>query len=189
MALNAKQEAFAHEYIKDLNITQSAIRAGYSEKTAHSQGSRLLNHVEVSQLIQKLKHQRCEASKVDAEYVLRRLKAIDELDILDIVQDDLMSFKPLNEWPKSWRTSINGFDISTVMFGGDEPIETIVKKIKWPDKVKNLELIGKHVDVKAWDKEAEITTTIRNVMPVPTADSAESWEEAAKANQEELLNG
>ena len=187
MGLNAKQEAFAHEYIKDLNITQAAIRAGYSAKTAHSQGSRLLNHVEVSDLIQKLKQRRCDKAEIDAGYVLKRLKEIDELDILDIVTDDLMSFKPLNEWPKSWRTSINGFDISTVMSGRDEPIETIVKKIKWPDKVKNLELIGRHVDVKAWDKDVEIATTIQHVMPVPVADSVEDWEESAKVNQGELL--
>ena len=37
------------------------------------------------------------------------------------------------------------------MLGDD--IMTVVKKIKWPDKLRNLELLGKHVDIKAWDGE------------------------------------
>ena len=52
MALNPKQERFAAEYLIDLNATQAAIRAGYSAKTAYSQGERLLRHVEVAQAVQ-----------------------------------------------------------------------------------------------------------------------------------------
>ena len=51
MSLNEKQKAFADEYIIDLNATQAAIRVGYSEKTAYSQGQRLLKHVEVKEYI------------------------------------------------------------------------------------------------------------------------------------------
>ena len=153
--LNDKQEAFCLEYIVDLNATQAAIRAGYSENTAYSQGQRLLKHVEVQRVIQKLKSERSESTMVDAEYVLRRLKEIDELDIIDILSDDLSAFRPLKEWPKSWRTSINGLDMKTIIEGGDQPVEALVQKIKWPDKTKNLELIGKHVNVGAWEKEKE----------------------------------
>lgn len=49
--LNVKQTKFVLEYLKDLNATQAAIRAGYSEKTAHSQGPRLLAHVGISKAI------------------------------------------------------------------------------------------------------------------------------------------
>jgi phage terminase small subunit len=49
--LNDAQAAFVREYLKCFNATQSAIRAGYSEKTAYSQGQRLLKHVEVSAAI------------------------------------------------------------------------------------------------------------------------------------------
>ncbi|ENG5503925.1 terminase small subunit, partial [Yersinia enterocolitica] len=41
--LTPKQELFCREYLKDLNATQAAIRAGYSEKTAQVQSSRLLS--------------------------------------------------------------------------------------------------------------------------------------------------
>ena len=48
MALTARQQRFVAEYAVDLNATQAAIRAGYSEHTAMQQGSRLLSHVEVA---------------------------------------------------------------------------------------------------------------------------------------------
>jgi phage terminase small subunit len=53
MALNDKQAAFAREYAIDKNATQAAIRAGYSAKTAHSQGPRLLENVEVRAEIER----------------------------------------------------------------------------------------------------------------------------------------
>lgn len=46
--LNAKQQRFVDEYLVDLNATQAAMRAGYSERTANEQGARLLAHVSVS---------------------------------------------------------------------------------------------------------------------------------------------
>ena len=52
-SLTPKQARFVEEYLVDLNATQAAIRAGYSAKTAYSQGQRLLSHVEVRRAIQK----------------------------------------------------------------------------------------------------------------------------------------
>lgn len=51
MALTAKQKRFCDEYLIDLNATQAAIRAGYSEKTAQEQSSRLLSNVMVQEYI------------------------------------------------------------------------------------------------------------------------------------------
>lgn len=52
--LNNKQLAFADEYITNGgNSTQAAITAGYSEKTAYSQGNRLLKHDEVKKYIKE----------------------------------------------------------------------------------------------------------------------------------------
>ncbi|ELG2996112.1 terminase small subunit, partial [Salmonella enterica subsp. enterica serovar Muenchen] len=59
------------------------------------------------------------------------------------------------------RTTLSGFDLSSTIMNMDETsIETILKKIKWPDKVKNLELIGKHVDVNAFKKRLEVSGTV-----------------------------
>ena len=51
--LTPKQERFVEEYIKDLNATQAAVRAGYSEKTAGVQGSVLLKNPNVSAEVKK----------------------------------------------------------------------------------------------------------------------------------------
>ena len=45
--LTPKQERFVQEYLIDLNATQAAVRAGYSQKTANEQGSRLLRNVNI----------------------------------------------------------------------------------------------------------------------------------------------
>lgn len=51
--MNERQKHFADEYIISKNATQSAIVAGYSEKTAYSIGQRLLKNVEISEYIKK----------------------------------------------------------------------------------------------------------------------------------------
>lgn len=52
--MNERQKRFVVEYIKDYNATQAAIRAGYSEQTAYSQGNRLLKNVEIKKVIKEL---------------------------------------------------------------------------------------------------------------------------------------
>lgn len=162
--LTDKQEMFCREYLIDLNATQAAIRAGYSEKTANRIAANLLSKVDIQDRISALKQERTNRTEISADYVLNRLKEIDELDVLDIISDDLSSFKPINEWPKAWRISISGFDMKRMLSGGDgEPIEVITEKIKWPDKVKNLEMIGRHINVKAWEKsESNVNVTVED---------------------------
>lgn len=50
--MNPKQRAFAVEYLKDHNATKAAERAGYSKKTAYSQGARLLKHAEICKFLE-----------------------------------------------------------------------------------------------------------------------------------------
>ncbi|XKM12674.1 terminase small subunit [Orbaceae bacterium ac157xtp] len=154
--LTDKQELFCREYIIDLNATQAAIRAGYSEKTATEQGARLLTNVKVQNLIQALINDRKTRNKIDADYVLKRLIEIDQMDVVDILNDngDLL---PIKEWPKVWRTTLSGLDIAII---GSGDTEAIMKKIKWPDKVKNLELLGKHVDVQAFKDKTDLDLNI-----------------------------
>ena len=144
-----RQIKFVEEYIKSLNATDAAIRAGYSKKTARSQGSRLLTNVDIQNAIQEAKAERQERTKIDADYVLRRLVEIDQMDVLDIM-DDQMKIRPVNEWPKVWRQYVTNLENLELSDG-----EGCFKKIKWPDKVKNLELLGKHVSVGAFKDRIE----------------------------------
>lgn len=78
--LTPKQAAFVREYLVDLNATQAAIRAGYSEKTAYSQGQRLLKNVEVQTALQDGQATKAEAAQVNAKMVLDGLRRIAEGD-------------------------------------------------------------------------------------------------------------
>lgn len=149
--LTPKQQRFVEEYLIDLNATQAAIRAGYSEKTAYSVGHENLKKPEIQKAIEEAQAKREERTKIDADYVLKRLVEIDQMDVLDIMDENL-NMKPLKEWPKIWRQYINNIESIELSDG-----EGWLKKIKWPDKVKNLELIGKHVSVGAFKDKIEHT--------------------------------
>ena len=74
--LTKKQELFVCEYLVDLNATQAAIRAGYSEKTSAEQGARLLRNVNVKNYIdEKLKE--VESQKImQVQEILERFTSI-----------------------------------------------------------------------------------------------------------------
>ncbi|MGY3065924.1 phage terminase small subunit [Pantoea agglomerans] len=169
MALTDKQEMFCREYFIDLNATQAAIRAGYSEKTARASGCENLTKPDIQNRIAELKADRNEQVSVDAAYVLRRLIEIDGMDVLDIMTDD-MSIKPVSQWPASWRRYLSGFDLADMFEGRGEDREMvgILKKIKWPDKVKNLELLGKHVTVQAFKDNVKNELVSANGLPLAT---------------------
>lgn len=159
--LNPQMEMFAQEMLKDpRNQRQAAINAGYSVKTATQKAAGLMNLPKVVARIEELMEARNKRLRVSADYVLLRLVEIDQMDVLDILQDD-GGLKPISQWPKIWRTTLSGLDISTTITNFDETtLENMLKKIKWPDKVKNLELIGKHVDVMAFKERIEVSGTV-----------------------------
>lgn len=159
--LTAMQEAYCQSYIKSPeNQSQAAIDAGFSPNTAHVKASVMMRDERIQKRIAELMEERNKRMRVSADYVLMRLVEIDQMDVLDILNDD-GSLKPIREWPKIWRTTLSGFDLSsTIMNMNEDSIETILKKIKWPDKVKNLELIGKHVDVNAFKERLEVSGTV-----------------------------
>ena len=180
---NRKHELFCREYIIDLNGTQAAIRADFSEKTANRIASRLLSRVDIQGRIAELRSVRIEEVRIDANYVLKRLIEIDQMDVLDIMNDD-MSFRPLHEWPKVWRQYLSGVDLSEIFEGrgDDREMVGILKKIKWPDKVKNLELLGKHIGVGAFTEKVDHTSSDGSMSP------AKYYESMYKAAQADLAS-
>lgn len=153
--INVKQDMFCREYLIDLNGAQAAIRAGYSEKGANSKASQLLAIVSIQIHISSLMKQRAEQISIDAKYVLQRLVEIDQLDVIDIL-DSNGSIRPTKEWPAAWRKSIGSIEVirrSSVTAQG-QVVKVLTKKIRWPDKLKNLELLGKHTEIQAFSEKA-----------------------------------
>ena len=144
--LTTKQLLFVNEYLLDLNATQAAIRAGYSKKTAYRTGADNLRKPQIQVEIQKAIDDRMERLRIDADMVLKRLIEIDEMDIADLL-DRAGYFKPVQEWPKTWRTTVSGLVVHEFVASD---LHAVVKKIKWPDKLRNLEMIGRHASVQAF---------------------------------------
>ena len=108
---------FCREYLIDLNATQAAIRAGYSERTAKSQGSRLLTNANVLARIKELKDKRADELELDAYWVLKRLKDISDRSMQ---MEPVMQFDPaLGEMVETgeFQFDSNGANRATELIG------------------------------------------------------------------------
>nr|WP_247904324.1 terminase small subunit [Scandinavium goeteborgense] len=157
-------EAYCQSYIKSPeNQTQAAIDAGFSPNTAAVKASNMMRDERIQKRIAELMAERNKRLRVSADYVLMRLVEIDQMDVIDIL-DEEGGLKPVSQWPKVWRTSISAVDINRIRMAmkgdGEDDIESTLQKVKWPDKVKNLELIGKHVDVMAFKERLDVNVNV-----------------------------
>lgn len=118
--LTPRQSRFVDEYLIDLNATQAAIRAGYSEKTARSQGQRLLTNVDIGAAIQERMHQRAKRTKIDADYVLQGIaKNIARCEqgspVVDRSGEPVMAEGPDGEIAPMWRydagNALRGYEL------------------------------------------------------------------------------
>lgn len=139
-SLTPKQSLFIQEYLIDLNATKAAIRAGYSKKTAAQMGAENLTKPVIVQAIMSAMNKRAETVETSAKYVLDRLYQEVEADLADLYNDDY-SLKHVRDWPEIWRKGlVSGFDVIDI---GDGAGSKVIK-MKISDRVKRLELIGKH---------------------------------------------
>lgn len=171
--MTPKQTGFVQEYLIDLNATQAAIRAGYSEKTAHSQGQRLLKNVVVEAAIASARESRAERTRIDADWVLRRLSEEIEADVADLY-DEGGKVKPIREWPMIWRQGlVAGIETIPEKVGEDDdgaPIIVNGYRIKLASRDRRLELLGKHVYVSAFREKIDHTSSDGSMSPPSLAD-------------------
>lgn len=155
-ALTEKQERFCQEYMKDLNGTQAAIRAGYAENSAQEQSSRLLSKDIVWRRVEELKAAQSKRVQISADEILLELK---RLALADVSQafDEMGGLKPLKEIPEDVRRSISGLEVNELFEGsGDQKTAIgIARKVKFWDKNKALENLGKHL--KLFVERQEVT--------------------------------
>lgn len=154
--LTAKETRFVDEYLEDFNATQAAIRAKYSAKTAYSIGHENLNKPEIIfEIQQRLKKMAATAiftKKQVAGVLIEQLFA----DVNDIF-DANGALKPVNQLPLIWRTGmITQIETETRRDPLTEGETITVTKLKFGDRLKRLELLGKHVDVNAFTERKTI---------------------------------
>lgn len=146
--LRPQQQRFVDEYLIDLNAKQAAIRAGYSEKTAQEQSSRLLSNVKVSAVIQEAMQARQARTHVTQDRVLLELARLGLSDIRSAFTE-AGHLKSIHEL-------------------GDElaPAVSSVKVVTRPgaevDKNGNREVEYVH-EIKLWDKNSAIDKLMKHM--------------------------
>lgn len=138
--LNEKQKRFVEEYLIDLNATQAAIRAGYSQNTARSIGQRLLTFVDIQAAIQQAQSNRSERVQITQEEVIRRL--LENVDIASGKKATTITIPSKNE-----NGEVIGNDVAHFVY---EP--SAVNKA--------LELLGKHLGM--FTQKMEVSGSVVN---------------------------
>lgn len=177
MALTDKQKRFCEEYLIDLNATQAAIRAGYSLKTAEQTASRLLRNVKVQEYIAKRQKELSRSTEITQERVIKELALIafsNNADYAHVVE------KKMQVEAGGTLVDVLDKDGKPVMYRTVEPVLTeelteeqkralaVIKKgregleVKSCDKVKALELLGKHLGIFTDKIEANVNDTTRS---------------------------
>jgi phage terminase small subunit len=142
--VHQRRTRFIKEYLLDQNATRAAIAAGYSEKTAGQQGSRLLKDVKVKQEIEQKNAETNKSLDLTADRI--------KLEIARLCYYDPAAFFDANGSPKSMaeldedsRRAIAGFETAELFSGSGEDRAAVgyIKKFKLPDKAKALELAAK----------------------------------------------
>lgn len=101
--MTPKQELFVKEYLKDLNATQAAIRAGYSEKTARVQASDLLTKLDIQEAIQTARQRVATKLDITHEKICEELALIGFSDMGDFVEFGPTGVKIKNAQGKNTR--------------------------------------------------------------------------------------
>jgi phage terminase small subunit len=140
-SLTPKQERFCEEYLIDLNATQAAIRAGYSERTARGIASNLLTKVNIQERIGGLRNAASKRAGIALDDLLRELAAIAFLDPLEVFEDN-GTVKPLSEMSEEARRAIAG--IKRKEISGPQMEETTIE-VKLLDKLGALEKLMRHL--------------------------------------------
>ena len=185
---NAKHEQFCQEYLVDLNRTQAAIRAGFSEKTASSQASRLLTKVNIENRIQALFNARVERTEISADEILRECRRIALADVGEAFNKD-GSLKSIHNIPVDIRRAISSFEVveEFIGIGEDKEWSGYLKKVKFWSKDKNIEALFKHLGLFERDNKQsgvnEETLTLLGLIDGSSKGKLPDSEEAKDAGK------
>ena len=163
MKLTAKQKRFVDEYLVDFNATQAAIRAGYSEKTANTIGAQNLAKLSIQAEISRRQKDLQRRTEVTQERVVIELARVAFADATDYVQVEtriinrgevkvpieLAVHKETAELSADQRAAIASIK------QGANGVE-----IKLHDKIKALELLGRHIGM--FNDKLEVKATVDN---------------------------
>ncbi|MGP9790682.1 terminase small subunit [Roseinatronobacter sp. NSM] len=145
--LTDKQEKFVDEYLIDLNATQAAKRAGYSEKTAHRIGA---ENMQKPAIVARIKERQLDAQKrteVTLDRIIEEMAKVAFSDLRKVLSPDGHLLNPQN-WDDDTAGAIASLEVVAQPAGVDENGDKVIEhvhKIKTWDKMSALEKLGKHL--------------------------------------------
>lgn len=150
IAISKKHKRFCHEYIKDLNAAQAAIRAGYSAAGSNVNAHRIINRPEVKEYLKSIMQPIEEEMKATSERTLRELARLAFHDPGDYFKRDKkgnLVIKDIDELTKEQRAAIADYD----------PVK---KTLKLYSKDPSLDKLGKHFKLFTELHEQQTSFTI-----------------------------
>ena len=147
------QDRFCNEFIVDLNATQAAIRAGYSQRSARYQGCLLLTKHNIQNEIQKLKAERAERVQIKADSVVLELAKVafsNIQDFLEVLKGGQVTLKAFEAIEREKLAAIESIKISTT-HNKDDSREYTTTQFKLHSKIRALEQLGRHLGI--FDKD------------------------------------
>lgn len=153
--MTAKQRCFIDEYLIDLNATQAAIRAGYSGESAGSIGSELLQKPEIRARIDRAMAERSRRTGISADRVLMELGKLAFVNADDLINLDSATVK--EGATRDDTAAIAAVRVKTIPGENGDGVE---REIRLADKLKALELCGKHLGMFREKPEANAPVTV-----------------------------
>lgn len=165
--LTDKQEQFCKEYIIDFNATRAAKKAGYSEKTSQVTGSENLSKPIIQDYIASLMKKREERTEITADMVVQELAKVAFADIRELY-DETRLLLP-HELSDKTAATISSF--KTKREGDAEEGFYEVEEYKRYDKMKALEVLGKHLGMFIEKQEVNLTGQVVTMLPPKDTDN------------------
>lgn len=172
MPLGPRQVRFIEEYLVDLNATQAAIRAGYSQRTASEQGARLLTNVSVATEIARLKSERSARTKLKSDDVLHEIDTLAASDIGQLfdLSADALRMLPMREWPDAARRTVASIKVKVYPIDKPEIDDADLKDLERMSENLTNPLLKRFVqlmrdvrwdqyqivEIKLWDKNSAL---------------------------------
>ena len=173
-----RMKKFVDEYLIDFNATQAAIRAGYSTDTANEQGSQLLARPDIRELVAEGQRAIAERTQTFQDNAVDELKIVgfsNLADFLTVKDGGIVEQKPFNELTKEQTKCIKKIKQtvrSSHSADGTILHQTAVIEIELHDKLKALELLGRHLGMfnDTLRLEGALPLTISFEVAPPVAD-------------------
>jgi len=152
VSLREKQKRFADEYLIDMNAAAAYVRAGYSPKHANANAQKLLQNTAVRAYIDQRMAEISRRTGVTQERIIRELARIGFLDPTQLVNMDTAEL--LDNAAADDRAAIASVKVKS-MSGETEMIE---REVRFADKIKALELLGKRFGM--WIDKQQVEGTV-----------------------------